>query len=692
MARLLKYTLGLLSALITAAIISVVLLVVLVKPAYIKTKVNDWVNNNTNRELTIEGPMHWTFFPTIGLTADDVSLSNPKNFDSNNFAKAKHMTISLKVAPLLHKEFAISSLRMNQLVLNLVKNSNGKNNWSFEHKKETTHSQPTTQSSTPTNVNETGSTFEVKLHDIIFTDSTIVYLDKKTGQRTELSKLALQSSNFKPAKPFTITSNFTLNKANDIALSGKVQYDTTASNLTVEDFELSSTHSDSVMSTFSIHTSGEVNFNKETLDFSAMKFEYANELTGTATLKGSQILHKANINGDISTNNFNLKKLLNNLGTPINTVNKSALSSVKIDGKLSVSSDKIIINKMKANIDDMSLSGDISYQLSPAAIVLDLVGDTLNVDYYAMRSGGSHKNKNTSSSKQSKSASSAPTPIKGSLQFKTVKSGKVHLANVKTRFNYQNNKASLSPFAANIFDGYMSGTITVNTQGNAAYISLNQSLKNINIDQLLLQTTGSAKISGRANIQANLNFSSAAAAKTLSGSTTISSSNGTIRGTDIDYEFAKQLSKIGSSRSTGRDRGYTPYKQLNANINFGGGTLSNNSLSIDLENYHIKGDGKLNMINRGLNYNLGVKPKKPTEVKTQVGSTELSQYYIPLKITGTTDNPNIMLDFSEVLKLAIKKQAQQLFEKQVKDKIEDKIRDKIKDQNIGDVLKRALPF
>lgn len=690
MGRLLKYSLGLVSALVTLVIVTVVVLLVAVKPEFIKTQITDWVHNNTDRELKIDGTMHWTFFPSIGLRADNVTLSNPKSFDANNFAEAQNMTVSLEIAPLLHKEFAISRLTMNHLVLNLVKNTNGQGNWSFASKKTAATTQE--QDSDSNGSNKKASSFEVNLHKIAFKNSTVIYLDKKTGQRTELSKLSLESSNFKPGVPFTIASQFTLNNTSEIALQGKAKFQPENSLLTVKDFELSSSNPKDAMNTFSVYTTGHVNFQKETLQFEPMKFEYAKELSGTATLQGSQIFHQANIGGDIHTNQFNLKQLLDNLGIAVNTVNKKALSSVKIDGKLTVSPQKISVDNMQAKVDDMHLSGDISYQISPSALVVDLAGNDLDVGRYAMQSSESRLNNAAKKLQKQKQASSAGTTIKGSIQFKTVTSGKVRLGNLKTTFNYQNHIATLSPFSANIFSGFTSGSITVNTKGKSTQINLNQSLKNIQIEQLLQQTTGSAKVSGRANIQAKLNFASAAVQKTLSGSANISSNSGIIRGVDIDHTFAKQLAKVGGSAPTHADRGYTPYQQLSANVSFGGGILNNQSLSLDLENYHIKGDGKLNMTNRGLDYNLGIKPKKATEVKTQIGSTDLSQYYIPLRVTGTTNNPNINLDFNEVLKLTIKKQAEQLLKKQVTDKLQDKIKEKINDGSLGDALKKALPF
>ena len=420
MVKAVKYTLGLIGALITLAIVGAILLIVLVKPAYIKTQVSDWVKNNTDRELSIDGDMHWTFFPQIGLRADNVTLSNPKNFDSGAFVKAANMTISLEIMPLLHKEFSISRLRMDQLVLNLVKNKNGRENWSFDHKKVAPNSSSGEKSSGVKSADEHRSSFDVKLHKIIFKNSTINYHNKKTGQKFELSKLNLKSSNFKPGKPFTISSKFLLDKTSEVELHGKAKYDPDESLLSVKDFELSSSHPEDAMSTFSVHTTGSVNFNKETFSFEPMNFEFAKELSGTATLQGTHIFKNAVIVGDIHTNKFNLKQLLNNLGRPVNTVNKKALSSVKVDGKLSVSSDKITIKKMKAVVDDLHLSGDISYQFSPAAVVVNLSGGNLDINHFAMRKGKSRLNKAAKKlAKKSKRSEPRNIVVKGSLNFKT---------------------------------------------------------------------------------------------------------------------------------------------------------------------------------------------------------------------------------------------------------------------------------
>jgi len=98
----------------------------------------------TGRTLTIGGKLHLTFFPVAGVTAENVSLSNPQGFDDKTaFVSLKSLKVEVALMPLLSKHIEVKSFVLDEPKINLHENAAGIKNWEFAA------AQPATQAPTP---------------------------------------------------------------------------------------------------------------------------------------------------------------------------------------------------------------------------------------------------------------------------------------------------------------------------------------------------------------------------------------------------------------------------------------------------------------------------------------------------------------------------------------------------------------
>ena len=315
MGKLFKVLFGFIGVLLSLFLITAISLWLFVSTDFIKSTITDWVKNNTDRELSIDGSMHWTFFPHIGLAAKDVHISNPKGFGSENFASADTMKLSLQIKPLLKKNFSINQLSFNNLVLNLRKNNSGKGNWKFT-KTQTDKKTAAKQSANNASIesgNDNEKSFQLHLNKLSFKNSQINFYDQKTGKRTKIEHLNLKSSNFQPNEAFKISANFLLDGATKIKLLGKTQYHQEQNRLDVNDFQFSSKPLNKSANSVSIDTTGSVDFKNATLDFKPLKIQYGSNIKASGKLHGSNILNNPKLTGQLSAPRLRSKQLLGNI-------------------------------------------------------------------------------------------------------------------------------------------------------------------------------------------------------------------------------------------------------------------------------------------------------------------------------------------------------------------------------------------
>ena len=87
------------------------------------------VKESTGRDLSIAGPVSLTFFPSIGLKAEQVSLSNAPWASDSQMLSLKKVELDIKLLPLFAKRVEIGSISVHGLVLHLQSNKAGQDNW-----------------------------------------------------------------------------------------------------------------------------------------------------------------------------------------------------------------------------------------------------------------------------------------------------------------------------------------------------------------------------------------------------------------------------------------------------------------------------------------------------------------------------------------------------------------------------------
>ena len=333
---------------------------------------------------------------------------------------------------------------------------------------------------------------------------------------------------------------------------------------------------------------------------------------------------------------------------------KTKASNVRID--LKADGQKLSLNPLAAKVDDSQVNANIGItRFHDPIYSFNLNIDKLDADKYITKSD------------QPATKSSGDTPIDLSALKKLNASGEakigwLKLANVKTQnvnigLKAADGIATVSPFAANLYQGSMDGLLKVDARSTPS-ITFKQSMKNIAIGPLLVDAINNDMLEGKGTLNVDVTTSGntvSALKKALAGKSTVNLADGAIRGIDIPGTLRDIKSKVAlfqDKSSIGADeKKKTDFSELSASFDIKNGVAHNEDLTMKAPILRLaKGDsrGDIDIGNETINY-----LAKPTIVKSLKGQggadlDSLAGLSIPVKITGTFSAPKYGMDFAAI--------------------------------------------
>jgi len=101
----------------------------LVNPDQLTRLLSSVVKDSTGRDLKISGPVSLQLFPSIGVKAEQVSLSNAPWASNPEMLSVKSIELEVKLFPLFSKHVEISTIKLAGLDVNVQVNKTGQSNW-----------------------------------------------------------------------------------------------------------------------------------------------------------------------------------------------------------------------------------------------------------------------------------------------------------------------------------------------------------------------------------------------------------------------------------------------------------------------------------------------------------------------------------------------------------------------------------
>ncbi len=159
-----------------------------INPAQLTQLLSSSVKEATGRDLKITGPVSLDIFPSIGVKAEQVSLSNASWASDAQMIFLKQIELEVKLFPLISGNVEISSINLVGLEAHLQTNKAGQSNWDLTSPASAANSNATSSSSQAAS----DSSSFIAIETVRISDAHVTYQDGSGSTKViEVPKLSL---------------------------------------------------------------------------------------------------------------------------------------------------------------------------------------------------------------------------------------------------------------------------------------------------------------------------------------------------------------------------------------------------------------------------------------------------------------------------------------------------------------------
>lgn len=699
--NIVKRLLLILFILVLLLVAGIVAAVMLVDREELKQQVIDQVGQQTGRQLSIPGDVGISFFPQIGLSLGQASLSNAKGFGAQPMASVEKVELAISVLPLiLTQSIEVDVVRLHGMNLNLMKNKVGKPNWEFESaapKPDAKPKQETEQQPEVTDeaLNEpsppAGELPSIVIGGIEILDAKVAYLDEQQGQRIRIEPMNLTTGEVQLGVPIPVNLDMTVVQGQgaqaqtiDLDLAVKAMADLKSQLYTLSDLDIKvSVAGESIPGnkmdlTLAANVIADLANEQATID--ALNINVLGiDINGKATAKSwsQQLAYTA----DISTSTINLLNVMDAFDVPApKTAKAGALTRLEIQAAFSGTDKRVAMDKLAVRLDESRLDGKMSVSnFAKPAIDVSMTVDKINLDHYLPPEADKPaKGKQAPEGPPADEEKPLDLPVKmmrdldvdAVFEIKdmiiknlTVKDASVTLAAHKGLLQ-------LAPAKFALYEGGYNGQVDLDVRGQVPVLSVKQTLNNVKSGPLLLDFMGDKIVSGTLVHDLDVNtrgLSIADFKRNLNGTLSMKFADGSFDGSSLEAklrEAIRYFDKKAASKPL-------QFAQLNLTGTINSGVITNKDLYLGSPLFQAKGSGTYSLPESKVKYRVLISepPRKGANPD-----------FLPIDIKGPISDLDISVRVDELVKQAADKAADEAraeVQKQVdaeKKKIEENLK------------------
>ena len=311
----------------------------------------------------------------------------------------------------------------------------------------------------------------------------------------------------------------------------------------------------------------------------------------------------------------------------------------------------------------------------------DVAIDKLNVDKYLPPKKPGETQKAPTVSQPEQPIDFSPIKeldIAGSVRIGDLTASNIKAQDVRIDVKAKNGRLDVDPLVANLYQGSVKGTASVDANSNR--IAIKQKLAGISIGPLLRDAIGQDLLEGRGNVALDLTTTGnmvSVMKKTLNGTAKLELKDGAIKGINLAQSLrnAKALFN-GGKRETEQSAvagEKTDFSELTASFDIKNGIAHNGDFLAKSPFLRLTGEGDVNVPESTLNY-----LAKAAAVASDAGQggkemADLRGLIIPVRASGPFTALKYKLEFGSVVSDSAKQKLEEKKE-EIKDKLKEKLR------------------
>jgi uncharacterized protein involved in outer membrane biogenesis len=416
-----------------------------------------------------------------------------------------------------------------------------------------------------------------------------------------------------------------------------------------------------------VQADSEINLDKEIFNLSGLQVTGLG-LDVKGTIKATQFKTDPALSGQLAIAPFDLRQFLQTMNQDVpKTADPKVLKRFALTTAFSGTKDSLSLEGLKAELDETRLQGDINIKsISPLDLEFGLGVDKLNADRYLPPQT---KGKKTKAATPETVAAGVATripvetlqavKIKGDFVMGQFVISNAKLSDLELSIRADKGNIKLAPVAAKLYEGAYGGDIHLDATGKTPKLTMNTSLKGVEVEPLLNDVVGSASVKGAGNITLALSSTGAdvnTLRNTLSGKGNILFEKGTLIGVDV-RNVLHQVEIMIESKSFGdvNPGEKTEFDKLTATLDIHNGIIDNKDLLMLGPGFNVKGKGMLlNLRDETWKYLLVAKADE-TRVVQGEKTFNIGGHEVPIKCRGKLVEKDCKPDVGAIAETIVKK-------------------------------------
>ncbi|WP_188009333.1 AsmA family protein [Grimontia hollisae] len=712
-----KKFLSILLGLLLLVVVAVGAIIAFINPNDFKPLIANEVKKTTGRELVIDGDISWRFWPSLGLSVEQLAFKNPQGFAEPDMLKLDKAELSVAVMPLLSDTLDIGLVSLHgarifiQTLPNGVSNLDGLSGETATETAPAENPEPVSNASSPAQASAADWTISIGGLELL--DASATVRDDNAGTQSEISKLNLTIGKLETGVWVPIEFDVD-GKQNALAFSAKgdaeAMIDKQIMKSQLRALTLAATASDAQtqLDSFSLKADRLGLGIPMVFDFSAKgkASDMAFDASGKTT---AQIDEGVSL---ITASGLSLETTVSGTSLPRPEMKISVSGDVAFDNKAQT----LAVEKLKAAVDELGFDGKVSIALAEIpSIRFDVHSPSINLDTFP---GGRAESTEKPASSGSEGIGSgrgdksvgAKQPlsdvepdlsalkgldIAGKITIDDFVASNVQVTGVVADFAVNRGNVALRQFDAKLYDGTINATGSLDATVSPARYHVKNDIRNVNVLPLLKDAANQDMLSGRGSIDVSVSgvgLSEKRLRTGITGTVAINFTDGAVNGINIPEMIREAKATLKGQRAEYvEETRKTDFSALTATFNLGKGIASTRNLKMEAPALRVRSEGQTNLVKEDLDFDVFVSVVGTSKGQGGKDIDELKDITIPVNIGGSWAEPSYKLDVkslltsNKVLEEKARKEAERGLKKLLGDKAED---DKVK--QVADQLLKGL--
>ncbi|HRN89373.1 AsmA family protein [Hyphomicrobium sp.] len=633
---------------------------------FVRDRIIVAVKEQTGRDLVIAGPASFTVFPHVGISLSDVSLSSGPGFeDAAPLVKMSALDVSVALWPLFQREVRVQKLALRDPVFHLAVDADGRRSWEFAAHDGAPARIRLAQADTSAPVSDAdpgfgtpasdaaprGSNFRVgdlALDDVRIDNGSLTYHNALTGGVTQLSAINVSLAAAALTQPLHANGNLAWKERT-------VRFDGTLTSL------------------------GEFLANQP----AKLKVALSSDAV-EATFEGSATLQDALLTeGILSANSTSARDLFAWFGTDLRPSDGFGRLSAK--GLLRGTREQFTFSNAEIVLDRTTAHGELSLDTRGMRpfVKADLKLSELDLNLYRSKGGAAAPTPRPSephaNSIDDILERTEPAPPGPRVQGYTARAGwsndpidldglgrldadatlsvghltvdTIRLDQSDLTVLIKNRVMTTTLNEVRLYGGVGRGTVMLDGSGGAtARLGVDLKTEGIEALPLLKDAADIDKLTGKGRLGVVLTGdgkSEREIVETLAGRIEFAFEDGAVIGVNVG-EMLRNLSRGNLSGLATAPTDKTDFSALTSTWTVTAGVAENQDLRLTSPLLRLTGSGRVLLPQREVDYTL--KPRLVASLSGQGGSADLSGLEIPVRVTGSWEDPKFAPDLSGLVR------------------------------------------